>query len=122
MGKYIAVQGCTIQIIGTGAGNAQITSTPSTNFNADGKGVYTEPLTVMVSGYTASGFVQSSPVSGNISSTALNVKSKGKKVMLEGDMLAELILPGTVSQATPIPSLPVSLKIQSAGQRKVKGT
>lgn len=51
MGKYIAVQGCTLEC--TPAATAQIATSPSTTTKADGKACYRGSLTITVTNATA---------------------------------------------------------------------
>jgi hypothetical protein len=128
--ELIAVDGCTVDH-GTGSpisdGVFVITSTPSTKAKAEGKGVYTTPLTVTFSGGSASGFLDESvmttaPVA--IAATATKTKAGGILVMREGDSLKLMTCIGTIDPPPPSPPYtgPIAgpIEISVAGQTKVK--
>lgn len=123
MNKWIAVSGCELQITPSGAaGTASITDPASIKTKINGKGVYTSPLSIAVSGYmdSSGSVIAAGSGVGKIISTGQKIKDDGKLVMIEGDSIS-ITLNG-VNPITGIPvTFPVTVKISNAGQMSVKG-
>lgn len=87
--EYIGVDGLTIaHSAGSpiSSGSFTITSTPSVMVFADGKGVFSGPLTFTFMGGSAAGFVANSiNGGGTINPTTLVVKADGALVIRQGD-------------------------------------
>lgn len=116
MTKLIAAQGCEIELTppsGTGTPVILITNLPSLDVKAEGKGLYSDKLTITITGYNGG-----AAGAGTISGTAQNVKIDGKAAVLEGDMSTE---PVTLSDPTTGMQYQVTLRVKSAGQNSVKG-
>lgn len=111
--KNIAVEGCTLS-----EPTAQITTPASTKVKADGKGVYSGPLTISISGYSGQG-IEVGTGTDTLQPTATKVKVEGKMVILEGDQVTITVTGQTPQGASA--SVPVNVKIQDAGQSKAKG-
>jgi hypothetical protein len=123
MGKNIAVNGCTLEITGGSGPAPTITSTPSTKVLAGNKGVFFGEIAFSVSGVTAGDIANSDGAgSGSIKGTGDNVlDGSGNKVVLEGDISAEITVNGTKpSQSGPVPaSGKIKVKVSAAGQSVV---
>lgn len=99
-----------------------ITSSPSTNVKASGKGVYRGNLQYTFSGGNATGFVAGTvetTATQSIPPTAVNVKADGSLVIREGDFATmncegELTGGGTGPVSGPV-------EVKTAGQVVVKG-
>ena len=81
MGKYIAVQGCTLEC--TPAATAQIATSPSTTTKADGKACYRGSLTITVTNATAVTDGNGAGT-GEITGSAQEVRIDGQPAVLEG--------------------------------------
>lgn len=118
----VAVEGCTLEITG-GSGSASVTGTPSTKVFAGGKGVFFDEIAFSVSGVTAGDIANSDGAgSGSIKGTGDNVlDGNGNKVVLEGDISAEITVNGTKpSQSGSVPaSGKIKVKVSDAGQSVV---
>lgn len=110
MGKYIAVQGCTLEC--TPAATAQITTSPSTTTKAGGKACYRGSLTINVTNATAVTDGNGTGT-GTITGSAQEVKIDGQPAVLEGDGV-QITVSGT-SGGQPA-SGTVTVKISRAGQ------
>lgn len=91
---------------------------PSDSETIDGSGVYTSPLPIIISGYTDTS-ISGGSGTGVINSSAQFNTIDGDLVMLEGDnvdILVTGVKPGTDTPTTKT----INVKIQSAGQDKVK--
>lgn len=113
MGKYIAVQGCTLEC--TPAATAQITTSPSTTTKAAGKACYRGPLTINVTNATAVPDGNGTGA-GRITGSAQEVKIDGQPAVLEGDEV-QITVSGT-SDGKPASGV-VTVKISQAGQTYV---
>lgn len=117
--KYIAVDGCKVEIQSPFSGTVTITSVPSTVAKAGGKGIYKTPLAFSISGVAGPGIANGAGA-GAIPATSTTTKAEKLYVMRKDDsiiVVATGVLPAPPS--TPI-SLPVTVKITDAGQDKVK--
>ena len=113
----IAVDGCTLEL-SVGSGTLATTSPPSTKCLAEGKGIFKDPLAILISAVTAPNFTQTAPVAGTIPSTATKNKADGALVMLIDDVSGTITLAGVDSSSNPA-TLNVTVKISVAGQTKV---
>ena len=116
MGKYIAVQGCTLEC--TPAATAQITSSPSTTTKVDGKACYRGPLTINVTKATAVTDGNGTGT-GVIIGSAQEVRIDGQPAVLEGDEV-QITVSGT-SSGNPASGV-VTVKISQAGQTYVSAS
>jgi len=123
--EYIGVDGLTIAHSSgspISSGSFVITSTPSVKVLADGKGVFSGPLTFTFSGGTATGFVSNSiNGGGTINPTTVKVKADGSFVIREGDSGTlngtGITLPDPPGTAGPISG---GVEITAANQAKVR--
>jgi len=125
--KYVAVEGCTVQVVAPAQGTVSITSQPSMKAKADGKGIYAGQLQISVSGLTqgSSGTATPGSATGAISPTASKTKAGTQLVLRVGDRVDGLVasdaqMPAGSSTA-PSP-ITFSVEITEAGQTKMKGT
>lgn len=104
-------------------GSFTVTSVPSSNVKAEGKGVFRGPLSGTFTGGNATGFISGS-VAGNftINPTATAVKADGLPVVREGDT-GTLTAAGTIDPPATPPTGPVAgeVVVASAGQGVVNG-
>lgn len=116
MGKYIIVQGCTLEC--TPAATAQIATSPSTTTKADGKACYRGSLTINVTKATAVTDGNGAGT-GVITGSAQEVRIDGQPAVLEGDKI-QITVSGT-SGGNPA-SGTVIVKISQAGQTYVSAS
>lgn len=116
MGKYVAVKGCVV-MAQNGIGNYTL-GNESNVLKIEGKGAYLDKTTVSVSGYTDS-ILSGGSGSGVFNATATKMKSEGKSVLVEGDQATVTVMGTMISSGSP-GSESITLKIQNAGQTKVK--
>lgn len=122
MSYPVAVMGCIIAALPPVTGGVFTVQTPpSQKVKADGKGVYSGAVNVVVSGTVLGAYAQTAPVTVTIQPSMLKkFKADGKIALALGDG-------GTTespaSFANPVSSTasPVSIKIVDAGQTKVMG-
>lgn len=126
--KYIAVDGCTLEFQKGGGPNTAIIINPnqlSSTTKAGGKAVY-NTLKFTVSGYSGQDITVtgSGTGTGEITSSAIKVKTDGKVVILEGDESAEFDITGLkyVSGGTSTVTVKEVVKVTKAGQDKAKAT
>ena len=122
MGKNIAVNGCELEDE-TGGGTVNISTSPSAKVKADGKGIYFGPISISVSGSDGGGSIGdgNGTGTGTITGTGGSVTSGGQPALLEGDT-ATVYVSGTTtsgSTVTPVPNVPVTVKVKKAGQSVV---
>ena len=101
---------------------AIVSPIPSVKVKAEGGGCYFGAMSVTVTGITNSSkgatVPPTNPISLTIQPSSTTVKSGGMFALLEGDSIS-----GTASPTTPsgaVVATPFTLKVQSAGQTKVK--
>lgn len=116
MGKYIAVQGCTLEC--TPVATAQIATSPSTTTKADGKACYRGSLTITVTNATAVTDGNGAGT-GVITGSAQEVRIDGQPAVLEGDKV-QITVSGT-ADGNPA-SGTVIVKISQAGQTYVSAS
>lgn len=124
MGKPIAVDGCELIISSGGSGPApKVESTPSSDIDVDGKGVFFKEIKFSVKGVTAGDIANSDGKGdGTILATGDGIfDANGDKVVLEGDESVEITVNGTKpSQSGPVSaSGKIKVKVKSAGQSDV---
>lgn len=121
--KYIAVQGCELELTPASSPPAtvQITTPPSQKVKAGGKPCYKGTLQISITGYTGGTITVpgSGAGSGSLSPGARKCKIEGMAAVLEGDS-ASVTVNGqqTVGSSTAPATQPVTVKIKSAGQTK----
>lgn len=121
--KSLAVDGCELKL-SAGSGKISITNQPSTKVKADGKGCYYGKIEFSISGYTGTNIINGDGSgSGSISGGSKNVKIENKDAVLEDDESETVTISGTKPgpNGSKIPTTDdVTVKVQSAGQSKVK--
>jgi hypothetical protein len=121
--KSLAVDGCELKL-SDGSGKISITNQPSTKVKADGKGCYYGKIEFSISGYTGTNIINGDGSgSGSISGGSKNVKIEGKDAVLEDDESETVTISGTKPgpNGSKISTTDdVTVKVQSAGQSKVK--
>lgn len=123
--KWIAVQGCTLQITTSPAiteGTTTITTLPSIKCKAANKGIYKGTVNVSLSGYSDGTYSQSGTAIGTFVNGSTKNKAEDEFVLLEGDTASNITitLQNTISPFDSKTST-ATVKIQSAGQQKVQG-
>ncbi len=122
MAKYIAVQGCQVSAASGGVPLTAVIApsvTPSTKVKCDKKAAYVGSITVQVSGTV--GTVTVTAQSVTIDGSSKKSKSENKSFLLEGDSSkAGATVQGVDSATSSTVSIPVTTKVESAGQIKVK--
>lgn len=126
MSKLIAVEGMTLVFDpSTVLGVIAISGSPSVKSKQDGKKVYLDELTLVISGVTnppaGATIPDPLPANGSIDSTAVKTKDDGVLVLLEGDTTGDItstpLIPGGPQTPSPVT---YKIKIQVAGQIKAK--
>lgn len=136
MGKELAVKGCTFKASinpGTISANCSTSTTPSADVLVSGNGVFFDKITVTIpsgasvtltspppSATSLSGQLMA-PDTIDISGTADNVLSGGKKAVLKGDNGSKAItftFPGPNSSIVPYP-VTVKIEVDNPGQTDV---
>lgn len=123
--KYIAVKDCILTIIGSVTpGIATITSDPSLTCFAlvltVQKGIYRGVVNVSVSGCTSGTYVQTDPATGSFNITAVKVKADNEFVLRQDDETSSIDI--ELENSVPpndIITIPVKVKVSSAGQNKI---
>lgn len=122
MSYPVAVMGCAIAALPPVTGGVFTVQTPpSQKVKADGKGVYSGAVNVVVSGTVFGAYAQTSPVTVTIQPSVL------KKFKVDGKIALALGDGGTTESpanfANPVSSASssISIKIVDAGQTKVMG-
>lgn len=113
---FVAVQGCALGF-SAGSGSVTVTSVPSPRVKADGKGVFSGGLDFMVSGYSAPG-ISGGTGAGTVPAGARKTKADGAPVVLAGDSVT-VPVSGSTQSGSPV-TVQVTVKVQDAGQSKVK--
>ena len=121
--KSLAVDGCELKL-SAGSGTRKITNQPSTKVKADGKGCYYGEIKFSISEYTGKNIINGDGRgSGSISGGSKHVKIEGKAAVLEDDESETITVSGTKPgpNGSQIPTTDnITVKVQSAGQSKVK--
>ena len=110
MGKYIAVEGCTLECVPQAT--AQITTPASTTTKAGGKACYRGTLSIIVTNATAVTDGNGTGT-GTLTGSSQNAKIDGMAAVLEGDQV-QIQVTGT-SGGQPASGV-VTVKISNAGQ------
>lgn len=125
--KLIAVNGCTLAVeytvAGGEAGEAVITSVPSTTVLPESQGAYRGELGVTVSGITNSSQGASTPgpaVVVSIPPTSTKILIDGSAPLREGDTVSGVAYPLTTSSPPVAIPTPFTVKITAAGQSSVR--
>ena len=124
MGAPVAVEGCTLEIVGGTGPEPSNDSTPSTKSFAGGKGIYFKEIAFSVSGVTAGDIANSDGEgSGTIPATGSHIcDANGDSAVLEGDISAEITVNGTKPApggGTTSASGKIKVKVSAAGQSVV---
>jgi len=121
--KYVAVSGMTVIPVeqGVSIDGWTVTTQPSSNVFADGKGVYSGGISVTVPQPTLveGGFV-APPTTFTLHPSSLYVKADGKYALLEGDTSDTVTLTGTNPGSGATSEFSLTLKVSVAGQTCVK--
>ena len=121
--KSLAVDGCELKL-SAGSGSRKITNQPSKKVKADGKGCYYGEIKFSISGYTGINIINGDGKgSGSIRGGSKHVKIEGKAAVLEDDESETITVSGTKPgpNGSKIPTTDnITVKVQSAGQSKVK--
>ncbi len=122
MSSPVAVMGCTIEALPPVTGGVfSIQTSPSQKVKAEGKGVYSGAVDVLVSGTVLGAYTQASPVSITIQPAVLKkFKADGQIALALGDGGTSLSAVSFVNSVSSTTSL-VSIKIIDAGQTKILG-
>lgn len=119
MGKELAVQGCTVKVTTAGMSCEAIavTTPPSQEVLADGKGVYFGDIDVSLTAITSGSLVCASGTI-TITATGEDHTSHSKKAVLKGDKGTKT-LTFTDSSTGAQSQLPVTIEVTDPGQNKV---
>ncbi|MEM6928432.1 MAG: hypothetical protein AAF602_15970 [Myxococcota bacterium] len=122
--KYVAVEGCTVEVVAPTQGSVSITSQPVASTLGGGSGMYTGQLQISASNLTQASFGTATPgtATGAIPATAVTTVG-GQPVLRVGDRVDGLLssdaqMP-SASGTVPSP-ITFSVEITDAGQSKVK--
>ena len=119
MGKLIVVKDAAIQIT-SGKGKAKIISLPSDTCKINNKGVYRGELTIAISNYAGTGFVNGAGT-GTIKADALYTTFDGQKAILVGASATFNVNAQTTSTPSTQTVVPCTVQIVDAGQSEVTG-
>lgn len=125
MGAPVAVEGCTLEIVGGTGPEPSNDSTPSEKSFAGGKGIYFKEIAFSVSGVTAGDIANSDGEgSGTIPASGSNILdyASGDMAVLEGDISEEITVEGTKPApggGTTKASGKIKVKVSAAGQSVV---
>jgi hypothetical protein len=120
----IACQGCTFKFSPPVSGPQPAAAPPDgLSVKIDGKAVYSDKISITVSGCTSSapvGFQQTTPLNLDILGTGVNVKTGGKPVVLAGDG-ASGVMSGTVpsGSGTAPAACPVTVVVDDPAEDSV---
>lgn len=119
MTKPIVVEGCQL-LCSAGQGTISITAgQTSLKAKAGGKAIY-KTMAFTITNYVGGAITDGNGTgAGSIIATSIHTKVEGNRVFLEGDVSASVSLSGTAS-GFPATAVDV-VRIQSAGQTKIKG-
>lgn len=122
MSVLVAVEGCTISALPPITGGVFTIQTPaSVKAKADGKGIYSGSITVLVAGTTLGSYAQSAPVTINIQPSMIKkLKVDGNIALAPGDS-GTTTDPAKYIAGTTSTTSPITIKIMDAGQSKVMG-
>lgn len=104
-------------VLNATSGTANVTGIPNTKVKASGANIYTDPLSITVTG-ASQGNCQGASGSGVISATSTKTKATGSFVMRQTDNATITVNGLTVPGGAPC-SFPVTVTIANAGQNKV---
>jgi len=124
MSAPLAVEGCTLEIVGGTGSEPSNDSTPSSVVFADGKGVYFKEIAFSVSDVNAGDITNGDGEgSGTIPASGSNIlDADGNAAVLEGDISAEITVNGTKPApggGTTSASGKIKVKVSAAGQSVV---
>lgn len=124
--KFVAVEGCTVEVQSPASGQVSINAQPSSKVSAGGSGVYSGMLDISVSNVTQAALGSAVPgtATGAILATASDTKADGQPVMRVGDEITLVAADAQTSTSSgPVPGpITLTVKITDAGQAKVEGT
>ena len=119
MSEFIAVEGCKLKE-SAGQGTITITNQPSEKVKFDGKKAYKDKITFSISKYNGGAITnKDGTATGEIPAGSKKVKIKGSPACLENDVSATITVKGTTGNNQPATAL-ITVKVQTAGQKKVK--
>ena len=123
--ELTAVNGCIVEVttpLVIGA-PPSVVSIPSTVDKAEGQGVFSDKLDVIISGLTLGACVQNAPVNASISATAENDFSENKKTMRKGDSESGISIDGMTTATPPVAcKFSVDIEITDPGQSSTQGS
>lgn len=122
MSKYIATVACTLACQNPAATAViQVTGVNTYKASSGKNNVWAKQIDFIISAYTLpSGFVQSTPIQGSITATAVKTKASKNPVVLEGDKSLVLTIAGMVGDKST--TVTDTVYVKSAGQNVVKAT
>lgn len=118
MSAPLAVDGCELEDV-TGGGIVTVTSVPSDNVFAGGKGVFFGTLNVSVTGSNGGGSIgdNNGTGTGTINGTGLNVcDGSGKPALLEGDTGTAYVSGTSEEGDETVGPVPITICIKKAAQ------
>lgn len=121
MGNPIAVDGCELEDV-TGSGTVTITSSPSSDDDVSGKGIFFGPVTFSISGSNGGGSISDNNGTGTgiITGTGANIcDAVGQPSLLEGDTVTAFVSGTADDGDVTVPNVPVTIKVKKAGQSDV---
>jgi hypothetical protein len=119
MTKPVAVQGCELQIQPPYSGNTSVTSMPSMKGKIQNKGIFSGGLSVFLSNVAGPGLVNGAGAFSFLPSSQ-KMKIDQGFVHLEGES-ADASVTGQTTSVPPAPiTVPVTVKINGAGQSVLK--
>lgn len=120
MSALVAVQGCTVSVLPPVAGGTVTIQTPaSVKSKAEGKGIYSGNISVLVAGTSLGALTQVSPAIITISPSVIKKCKADGKIMLgfgdKGQSSSPVSFSAGIANSTAI----IAIQITDAGQTKV---
>nr|DAU31834.1 MAG TPA: hypothetical protein [Bacteriophage sp.] len=120
MSALVAVQGCTVSVLPPVAGGSVTIQTPaSTKCKAEGKGIYSGDISVLVAGTSLGALTQVDPATITISPSIVKKNKADGKIMLAVGDKGQTSSPVTFSAGQTSSTSVIMIQITDAGQSKV---
>lgn len=102
-----------------GDGSVEVKNDPSLKVKCGGKKAFFDKIKVSISGFSIPNVLSNGSGSGEIKGSAQKLKIENMSAVLEGDESEDIAITG-VNPAGQVTTKNVKIKVQSAGQTKVK--
>lgn len=120
MSSLVAVQGCTVSVLPPVAGGSvTIQTAASTKCKAEGKGIYSGNISVLVAGTSLGALTQVDPVTITITPSVIKKSKADGKIMVAIGDKGQTSKPVTFSAGQTSSTSVIMIQITDAGQSKV---